>query len=204
MIGIVDYGVGNIKAFCNIYKRLNISHKIVNYVEDFKGVSKIILPGVGAFDYAMDQLSKSGMQDELNSLVLNKKIPLLGICVGMQMLANNSEEGRLNGLDWIDATVNKFDKELLGKSSPLPHMGWNTVKYVQHNRLFKDIEQRNKFYFLHSYFFKPKNIANSIANSHYGSEFCCAVNYENIFGVQFHPEKSHQGGILLLKNFAEM
>ncbi len=204
MIGIVDYGMGNIKAFCNIYKNLDIAHKTVSQDSEFEGISKIILPGVGAFDYAMSQLHVSGMFEKLNSLVLDKKMPLLGICVGMQMLAEHSEEGELAGLGWIDASVNKFDNEVLGQNNPLPHMGWNTVKHAADNPLFENIKQDTMFYFLHSYFFNAKQVNTSIAMSNYGNEFTCAVNSNNIFGVQFHPEKSHQGGIQLLKNFAEL
>jgi imidazole glycerol-phosphate synthase subunit HisH len=201
MIGIIDYGVGNIKAFSNIYNKLNVPHKYVSMPEDFQGISKIILPGVGAFDYAMQQLQNSGIQNEIINLTLNKKLPLLGVCVGMQMFAQKSEEGNLPGLNWIDSTVDKFDYNFLGKNNPLPHMGWNSIEHNNHP-LFNGIDNSSKFYFLHSYFFNPKNSALSIASTNYGIEFCSAVSYENIFGVQFHPEKSHQSGTLLLKNFA--
>ena len=204
MIGIVDYGMGNIKAFSNIYKQLNIPCKVVSKEKHFKGVEKIILPGVGAFDHAMARLNKSGLFATLNTLVLNEKMPVLGVCVGMQMMAKSSEEGVLNGLGWIDATVNKFNKVELGSKNPLPHMGWNSVEYVNNNPLFKDIDENPKFYFLHSYYFNSKSKENSIAIAKYGNKFTCCINLDNIFGVQFHPEKSHYNGVQLLKNFSNL
>ena len=203
MIGIIDYGMGNIKAFSNIYKQLDIPHKIITSKEHFKDVEKIILPGVGAFDHAMSQLNRSGLFDALNDLVLNQKKPVLGVCVGMQMMANCSEEGVLNGLGWIDATVNKFNKEELN-NKPLPHMGWNSVNQIAGNPLFKDIDVNSRFYFLHSYYFNPASKEHSIALAEYGDQFTCATGRDNIFGVQFHPEKSHHNGMQLLKNFSNL
>ncbi|HHI92131.1 MAG TPA: imidazole glycerol phosphate synthase subunit HisH [Gammaproteobacteria bacterium] len=204
MIGIVDYGMGNIKAFSNIYKNLKFPHKVVRGAGDFDDVTKVILPGVGAFDYAMEKLEKSGMKEFLEALVQVNSLPVLGICVGMQVLANTSDEGSLAGLGWIDATVNKFDAVKLGKSYPLPHMGWNSVRQLRDNPLFRNIEVNSRFYFLHSYYFNPLNKSDALGVAKYGGEFTCAVNFENIFGVQFHPEKSHQAGIQLLRNFGEL
>ena len=204
MIGVVDYGMGNIKAFSNIYKQLDIPHKIIFSEEHFKDVEKIILPGVGAFDHAMMRLGKSGLLETLNDLVLNKKKPVLGICVGMQMMAKYSEEGTLSGLGWIEATVNKFNKEELGDNKPLPHMGWNSVNHIEGNPLFKDIKSNSRFYFLHSYYFKPLSKEYSVASAEYGDKFTCATSLDNIFGVQFHPEKSHHNGMQLLKNFSNL
>ena len=204
MIGIVDYGMGNIKAFSNIYKQLDIPHKIIKSREHFKDVEKIILPGVGAFDHAMMCLEKSGLLETLNDLVLNKKKPILGVCVGMQMMAKSSEEGALSGLGWIEATVNKFKKEELGGGNPLPHMGWNSIEHMSDNLLFKDIDVSSRFYFLPSSYFNSINEGASIASSMYGSRFTCATNRDNIFGVQFHPEKSHHNGVQLLINFSNL
>jgi len=204
MIGIVDYGMGNIKAFSNIYKQLNIPYKIIKSKEHFKDVEKIILPGVGAFDHAMMCLEKSGLLETLNDLVLNKKKPVLGVCVGMQMMAKSSDEGVLSGLGWIEATVNKFKEEELGGGNPLPHMGWNSIEHMSNNLLFKDIDASSRFYFLHSYYFNSINERDSIASSVYGDIFTCATNHGNIFGVQFHPEKSHDNGVQLLKNFSSL
>ena len=202
MISIVDYGLGNLKAFANIYKRLNIEAEFVKSPEDLSNATKIILPGVGAFDHAMEQLNNSGMRDKLNELVLEKKIPVLGICVGMQMIGNSSDEGQLQGLKWVDASIKKFESSLITHKPKLPHMGWNNVIPQRDNPLFSGMDEQGLFYFLHSYYFECNKLSDSIATSEYGIKYTCAVNNENIYGVQFHPEKSHQNGIQLLKNFA--
>jgi glutamine amidotransferase len=203
MIGIIDYGLGNIRAFSNVYKNLNIPFKIVKTKEELRRVSKIILPGVGDFDHAMSLLNNSGMLETLNEMVLVDKTPVLGICVGMQMLANSSEEGKLPGLGWIEAEVKKFSAaELL--NMPIPHMGWNDVQPAAVNKLLTGLEKNAKFYFLHSYYFECKSKKVVLALTHYGKQFDSIVNSGNIYGVQCHPEKSHQYGILLLKNFANL
>jgi len=203
MIGIIDYGLGNIRAFANLYKNLNIPIKIVRTEAELEQVDKIILPGVGDFDHAMILLDKSGMRKKLDELVLERKVPVIGICVGMQMLANSSEEGKLPGLGWIDAEVKKFNSsELI--NMPVPHMGWNDVQPVTENPLLTGLETEAKFYFLHSYYFDCKNKEEAIAVTHYGKQFDSIVNAGNIFGVQCHPEKSHKYGIMLLKNFANL
>jgi glutamine amidotransferase len=202
MIAIVDYGLGNIRALTNVYTQLNIPFKLAKNTDDFKTADRFILPGVGAFDYAMDRLNKSGMRQTLEEIVVDQHKPILGICVGMQMLARSSEEGILPGLGWIDGNVNKFDPLTLAQSTRLPHMGWNDVIPVTINSLFQGIEKDARFYFLHSYYFCCNKSENILAVAGYGIEFACAVNSGNIFGVQFHPEKSHQWGIQLLKNFA--
>lgn len=204
MITIIDYGVGNIFAFQNVYKRLNIPTKIAKTAADLKDAKKLILPGVGAFDYAMTRLNASGMREELDELVLEKEIPIIGICVGMQMMANSSDEGILPGLKWIDATVEKFDESTIHHATKLPHMGWNDVVPVKENPLFRDLENDALFYFLHSYFFLCNDEVNNLATSDYGIKFTSSVNYKNIYGIQFHPEKSHQYGETLLKNFANI
>eukprot|EP01156_Anaeramoeba_ignava_P015410 Anaeramoba_ignava/a613223_27.p2 GENE.a613223_27~~a613223_27.p2 ORF type:complete len:204 (-),score=40.86 a613223_27:261-872(-) len=203
MIAIIDYGVGNIKAFSNIYKQLNIPFKVVKNIDDFENVTKIILPGVGSFDHAMTSLQNSGMREKLDELVLQKKLPVIGICVGMQMLAKTSEEGVLKGLGWIDGVVKKFEKSKI-KDAPLPHMGWNTLNIKKENKIFGNLEEYPRYYFLHSYYFECKNKEDIIATANYGEEFQCMVNHENIYGIQCHPEKSHHNGIQLLKNFGEL
>jgi glutamine amidotransferase len=203
MIGIIDYGIGNIKAFANIYKNFDMSYKIVKSIKDLNDVTKLILPGVGSFDHAMQNLQKSGMKEKLDELVLEKKIPVIGICVGMQMLAKNSEEGVLPGLGWIDGVVKKFDKSKI-KNAPLPHMGWNRLNIKNEKTILSNLEFNPRFYFLHSYYFECDNKENVLATASYGKEFECVVNYENIYGIQCHPEKSHHNGMKVLKNFGEL
>lgn len=204
MITLIDYGVGNINAFVNVYKRIDVPIKIAKTKEDLIGAKKLILPGVGHFDYAMNQLNKSGMRDVLDTLVLDQRIPVIGICVGMQMMANNSEEGKMEGLKWIDASVRKFDEHKIKQVTRLPHMGWNDVKPTKSISLFNGLENDAIFYFLHTYYFECNNKEDIIALTEYGDEFASAANHENKYGIQFHPEKSHSYGETLLKNFSKL
>ncbi|SDQ73409.1 glutamine amidotransferase [Chryseobacterium soldanellicola] len=204
MITIIDYGVGNINAFVNVYKRVNVPVKIAKSKDDLIDAKKLILPGVGHFDHAMTQLNNSGMRDTLDELVLNQKIPVIGICVGMQMMANNSDEGNMEGLKWIDATVKKFDETKINQVTRLPHMGWNDVKPVKDMELFKGLEDNAIFYFLHTYYFQCNNKEDIMAVTEYGGEFASAAYHENKYGIQFHPEKSHHYGEILLHNFAKL
>ncbi len=202
MITLIDYGVGNIFAFQNVYKRLDIPTKIAKSTEDLMDAQKLILPGVGSFDYAMNRLNNSGMREKLDELVLIQKTPVIGICVGMQMMGNRSDEGSEEGLKWIDGDILKFDEKLIQHRTKLPHMGWNDVTPVRNHPLFSGLEKEAIFYFLHSFFFKCNNPSDSIAISDYGVSFSSAVYKDNIYGIQFHPEKSHQYGEKLLHNFA--
>ena len=204
MITIIDYGVGNINAFVNVYKRVNVIVKIAKSADDLEDAEKLILPGVGHFDHAMSELIKSGMRDKLDELVLVKKIPVIGICVGMQMMGNDSEEGTMQGLNWIDATIKKFDETKIQQTTRLPHMGWNDVTPVKSNALFNGFEQDALFYFLHSYYFECNNPSEVLATSVYGDVFTSAAHHENKYGIQFHPEKSHSCGERLLHNFAKL
>jgi len=204
MITIIDYGVGNINAFVNVYKRVDIPVKIAKNQDDLEGAEKLILPGVGHFDHAMTQLNNSGMRDKLDELVLINKIPVIGICVGMQMMANSSDEGSMEGLKWIDATVKKFDESKINQVTRLPHMGWNDVKPVKDIDLFKGLEDNSIFYFLHTYYFHCNNKEDIMAVTEYGGEFASAAHHENKYGIQFHPEKSHHYGEILLHNFAKL
>ena len=204
MIGIVNYGLGNIHAFANIYKRLNIPATIASTPQDLLRAERIILPGVGAFDWAMMRLNESGLRDALEEAVVIDKKPVLGICVGMQLMANRSDEGKLYGLGWIAGEVRKFDDSKFTQKTHLPHMGWNDVVPQGGDGLFRDLESGARFYFLHSYYFAPQNPDHVLAVTDYGGSYASSVRFGNVFGVQFHPEKSHQWGIQLLKNFAEM
>lgn len=204
MITIINYGLGNIQAFANIYKRLNIPVRVATTADELAGAEKFILPGVGAFDWAMIRLNQSGMKDVLEELVVREHRPILGICVGMQILANRSEEGQLDGLGWIDGEVRKFNEAAFTQKTHLPHMGWNEVLPKGDDGLFKNIESGARFYFLHSYYFVPRNQDSVRAVTDYGGLYASSIHSGNAFGVQFHPEKSHRWGIQLLKNFAEM
>lgn len=202
MITLVDYGLGNILAFRNIYTRLNIPVRIAKNSAELAGAKKLILPGVGAFDWAMSKLHSSGMRELLDELVLAKRLPLLGVCVGMQIMAGGSEEGDLPGLGWIPGYVRRFSESLFQSETHLPHMGWNSIAPRDHV-LFAGL-QEPEFYFLHSYFFVPESSNSVLAETNYGTQFASAVYRNHIFGVQFHPEKSHTWGVQLLRNFASL
>jgi glutamine amidotransferase len=204
MITIVDYGLGNIRAFLNVYHRLNIKAKTATTAAELSGASKVILPGVGSFDDAMRRLTESGMREALDELALRQGIPILGVCVGMQMLAHGSDEGQLPGLGWIAGRVRKLESRPSAAALPVPHMGWNDVRPVAESRLFDQLETQARFYFLHSYYFDCDRDDDQLAVASYGEDFACAAHAGNIFGVQFHPEKSHHFGARLLQNFAEM
>jgi len=204
MITIVDYGLGNIQAFANIYKRLDVPVTFARTADDLAGSTHIILPGVGAFDWAMERLEVSGMRSTLDRLVLEDRKHILGICVGMQMMARRSDEGSAAGLCWFDAEVKRFDEAHIQGRTHLPHMGWNDVQPLDTLGLFQDIGADASFYFLHSYYFAPNDTTDILAYTEYGDRFACAVQRQNIYGVQFHPEKSHGWGIQLLKNFADL
>lgn len=202
MIAVIDYGLGNVQAIANIYKRLDIPVVLARDAATLAEATHLILPGVGAFDWAMARLDASGMRPALQESVLQRKRPVLGICVGMQMLALHSDEGQASGLGWIDAGVKLFDHAKFTSQTHLPHMGWNDVEPVRAQGLFDGLGEGARFYFLHSYHFAPSDPADVAATTVYGDRFACAVRRDNVHGVQFHPEKSHQWGIRLLKNFA--
>lgn len=203
MIVIVDYGLGNVQAFVNIYRRLNIPVEAADAPDQLLRAERLILPGVGAFDSAMSLLESSTMRRCLDELVLVQKRPVLGVCVGMQMMGKRSDEGTLPGLGWIDAEVRRFDENRFNQRTHLPHMGWNNVLPCATDSLFRGIADP-RFYFLHSYYIAPNNRAESLAVTDYCGPFTSAVRSDHIFGTQFHPEKSHEWGIQLLKNFAEI
>ncbi len=204
MVGIIDYGLGNINAFANIYYQLKVPFKIITSKSEVREATKLILPGVGSFDNAMSLFNKSGLIDEVESQVYENKVPILGICVGMQILASNSDEGKSTGLNWIPGRVKLIDTSRVNHHIKVPHMGWNNVNIVKQSELFSNVENNSDFYFLHSYFFECEDSSNSIALTSYGNEFTCAVNKNNIYGVQFHPEKSHDQGVKILQNFSNL
>lgn len=203
MMTLVHYGLGNIQAFVNIYKRLNIPVAVADTTEQLSQAEKIILPGVGAFDWAMTLLNGSGMRSCLDEMVMKKKCPVLGVCVGMQIMARSSEEGKMPGLGWIDAEVRRFRQTDGIGTIHLPQMGWNDVRPADSVTLFQGMKEP-RFYFLHSYYFVPKTPNVVLAETDYHGRYASAVRSGNIYGTQFHPEKSHGWGIQLLRNFAEL
>ena len=202
MITLIDYGLGNIQAFMHIFKQLNLPCRKASNAQELADAKKLILPGVGAFDWAMERLHNSGMRTSLDDLVLNQGVPVLGVCVGMQVMARCSEEGEMNGLGWISGEVRRFDETTLLDKTRLPHMGWNGV-FPKNHPLFKEMTDP-QFYFLHSFYFSTDSPDGVLAETEYGKKFASAVYKQMIFGVQFHPEKSHHWGVQLLKNFAEI
>jgi glutamine amidotransferase len=202
MIAIVNYGSGNIQALANIFGRLRVPCVVATEPEQLGGATRILLPGVGAFDQAMTELQSSGMRAALDDAVLRRGTPILGICVGMQLLANGSEEGEMPGLGWIDGVVKRFDHTQFRQATHLPHMGWNTVEPRRDDPLFHEVDLTSGCYFLHSYYFSCSDRADELAVTEYGATFTSVVHRENVYGVQFHPEKSHHAGIQLLRNFA--
>lgn len=204
MICVVDYGLGNVQAFLTIYKMLGFEVISAKTAEDLTAADKIILPGVGAFDHAIELLNQSGMRSTLDHLVLHDGVPILGICVGMQLLASASDEGHLPGLGWVPGSVRAFYDNNRSANLPLPHMGWNDVQPELGSPLFAGLGPNPRFYFLHSYYFECGERSHIAAIASYGVNFSCAVSADNVHGVQFHPEKSHHFGAQLLKNFAEL
>lgn len=202
MITIVDYGVGNVASIVNMLKKAGTSAVVTADKECLMQAKVIILPGVGSFDNAMARLKELNLLDTLSYLVLDKKIPFLGICLGMQILFEKSEEGSQKGLGWLKGYVRKFDFSNLDSANNLkvPHMGWNVVQPVNSVDLYNNIDGEIRFYFVHSYHVvcDKKNI---LATANYGYDFVCSVHQENIWGAQFHPEKSHRFGVQFFKNF---
>ena len=200
MIGIIDYGLGNINSFVNILNLFEKKFCVVSNTSDFSNLSKIILPGVGSFDKAISLLNSKKFIDPLVKKVLIENVPILGVCVGMQIMATLSEEGILKGLGWVDERVKLFNNST---NLPVPHMGWNDVVLNSPIDIFNNIENL-KFYFLHSYHFSLSHKLKETATTNYGIEFTSAFKYKNIYGIQFHPEKSHGNGVKLLNNFCNL
>lgn len=205
MITIVDYGMGNLGSIKNMFKYLGVESTIQSDVDKIKNASKILLPGVGSFDTAMEKINRGNLREVLNEKALKEQVPILGICLGMQLLTNGSEEGELNGLGWIDANTVSF-KDRVDSRLKIPHMGWNVVRKNQNSELTDGFElfDESRFYFVHSFFVHVEDEKNSILKTEYGVEFDSAIQKDNIFGVQFHPEKSHKFGMKIFENFARI
>lgn len=201
-IKIVDYGMGNLRSVQKAFERIGISAKICNDAGELKSSSKLILPGVGHFKKGIDNLKNLGFYDELNELILVKKIPILGICLGMQLMTSTSEEGNCEGFGWIEAKTEKF--RFNNNNLKIPHMGWNNLNIKNNNQILNELSENDFFYFVHSYNVQCKNKSDIVATTYYGIDFVSVFNRENIFGCQFHPEKSHDAGLKLLRNFCEL
>lgn len=204
MIAIADYGLGNVRAFVNIYRQLNLDVVAASEPAQLAAADHIVLPGVGAFDWAMNRLDASGLRGALDEAVLERKVPVLGVCVGMQMMTERSEEGSLPGLSWISGEVRRLDSILphgANAQTELPHMGWNDVTPAADSSLFAGLDDI-RCYFLHSYAVFPSDPAHVLATTDYGARFTSAVRAGHIHATQFHPEKSHEWGVAILRNFA--
>jgi glutamine amidotransferase len=205
MITIIDYEMGNLGSIQNMFKYIGIKSQIESDPDRIKNASKLLLPGVGSFDMAIEKIREKNLLEVLNEKALKEQVPILGICLGMQLLTDSSEEGTFGGLGWIPAKTMNF-KNRVDKKLKIPHMGWNLVKKTQNSKLTDNFEvlDETRFYFVHSYFVKVKDEKNSILKTNYGVEFDSAISKDNIFGTQFHPEKSHKFGMKLFKNFARI
>jgi len=201
LITIIDYGLGNLGSIQNMFKRIGVQAKITSDLGEIAGANKILLPGVGAFDNAMTRINETGLKEVLDKKAKLDKVPILGICLGMQLLTRGSQEGVLSGLGWIEADTIKFPAI---DGLKVPHMGWNVVNPSTQSKLTLDLPNESRFYFVHSYYVQVDKQENSILKANYGIEFDAAIQNDNIYGAQFHPEKSHKLGIQLLKNFSEI
>jgi len=203
---IVDYGIGNTSSIHNMIRKVGGNATISNDLDVLKKAKILILPGVGAFDNAVLKLKALGIWEVLNQKILVEKVPFLGICLGMQLLFESSEEGNLNGFGWLKGNVKRFNFSEITppRSYKVPHMGWNLVNIVDHNNLYAGLEKKARFYFVHTFYADCMDSSDIIATSNYGLEFACSVNKENIWGVQFHPEKSHRFGITFFENFLRL
>ncbi|HEY4942137.1 MAG TPA: imidazole glycerol phosphate synthase subunit HisH [Rhizomicrobium sp.] len=200
-ITIVDYGMGNLGSVCNMFKRVGARATVTSDLDAIARADKILLPGVGAFDAAMVRIQDGPLRAVLDRKALVEKIPVFGICLGMQLLTRGSEEGKLAGLGWIAADTKRFPS---APDLKVPHMGWNIVKPGAPSALTKDLPDESRFYFVHSYYVRVDRDADSILKADYGVEFDAAIQHENIYGAQFHAEKSHKFGMQLFQNFAAL
>ena len=204
MIVIVDYKTGNIGSLLNMLKKVGVETLVSSNAFDVERAKKLILPGVGAFDGGMENLRRSNLLAVITKKVIEEKTPILGVCLGMQLFSKRSEEGRMDGLGWVEAETIKFKFDDFQSNFKIPHMGWNLVKLKKQVPLFKEMEAEARFYFANSYHLVCDNKDNILATTNYGYDFASIIRKDNIYGVQFHPEKSHKFGMRLLKNFVEL
>ncbi len=203
MISVIDYGVCNLGSMLNMLRKVGAQARLVTTASELAQAEKIILPGVGAFDNGIAALRDRGLADTLRSKALCDKVPVLGVCLGMQMLGRGSEEGRMEGLGLIDAEARRFRLPPNG-GLKVPHMGWSLLAPRRASMLLHALDARSRFYFCHSYRMICKDPADVLASADHGDEFVAMVEHANIYGVQFHPEKSHRFGMALLQNYARM
>lgn len=201
MVLIVDYGVGNLASIRNMLKKIGVEAQISSTASDVEKATKLILPGVGSFDTCVQKLTESGLVSLLNEKVLEDKTPILGICVGMQLLLQGSEEGAQPGLGWIKGKNVKFNPDILPESIKIPHIGWTDITPKKSSLLFQDMFDNPRFYFVHSFHPTLEDDRDALVEAFYGYKFVAGVEHKNIVGVQFHPEKSHKFGMKLLSNF---
>jgi len=203
MIIVLDTGMGNIGSILNMLKKIGVEAKRSSLATDIEEAGKLILPGVGSFDSGISHLEDLDLVGSLHRRVSQEGTPILGICLGAQLMTQGSEEGTRKGLGWVDACTVRFAFDALSPKPRIPHMGWNHVTPVKDSPLFAEMYQEPRFYFVHSYHFRCRNEHDVLATARYGYPFAAAFEAGNIFGVQFHPEKSHKFGMRLLRNFAE-
>jgi glutamine amidotransferase len=203
-IVIINYGIGNLTSVKNMLKKAGASDVVVSAeIKDILQADKLILPGVGHFDFGMRKLKSSGLISVMEQKVFEDKVPILGICLGAQLMTKSSEEGVEDGLGWVDAQTVSFDKTKMGSGLKIPHMGWNYVNPFKDSMLFEGMHSDPRFYFVHSYHFQMSNPEDIWLQSEYGYEFCVAYQRDNVFACQFHPEKSHKFGLKLMENFVK-
>jgi len=203
MITIIDYGMGNLGSVANMIKKIGAQSKISSDLNEIREAEKIILPGVGSFDAAIKRIDELGLREVIVDYAMSKKKPLLGICLGMQLLMDGSEEGTLPGLGLIKGNTLNF-KDRISSDLKVPHMGWNVVKVENPSKLTEGFTDEMRFYFVHSYFVKTADPKDSMLKCNYGIDFDAAVHHENVYGAQFHPEKSHKFGMKFFEDFGKL
>lgn len=203
MIAVINYGLGNLTSIQNMFRRISVDAVITNDPQKIRGASKLLLPGVGHFKKGMSNLLDTGLGELINVEVKEKGKPILGICLGAQLMTKHSEEGDVDGLGWVDAVTVRFDANKLNKL-PIPHMGWSDITLANDCELWQNLPADPRFYFVHAYHFLFEERAEVTATSLYGYDFACAFKKGNVFGAQFHPEKSHKFGMKVLENFSKL